>query len=436
VRRLVATLLTIGTFGTVLVLGQLHALRHSYQYVGQARLAWSLVYAGGLCLGAYAVGLPDLPRSRRSRWLSALAALTLVTLAMSAAQLLLGTLLLPRFVVFGSAALLLPGYALCATVASDGRRLHEERDRVLVVAAPDAVEDLSLELDGQPERFARIVASVEAGAVGVGTLLEIAATSRVTVVVLDRTAQADETVLGQVAQLHLAGTRVRTLSLFYEEWLGKLPVSELERVSLLFDVGEIHRAHYVRAKRVVDLAFGCAGLVVLALVAPAVVIGNALGNRGPLLYRQERVGRDGRPFSMVKFRSMRTPTLDGEPSLWTTVGDPRITSFGRLLRRSHLDELPQVWNVLRGDLSIVGPRPEQGHYVDELRGKLPFYDLRHIVRPGLTGWAQVKYPYGADLEDAREKLQYEFFYLRRQSVGLDLRIIGRTLRAVLRRDGR
>jgi lipopolysaccharide/colanic/teichoic acid biosynthesis glycosyltransferase len=434
VRRLVASLLTIGTFGVVVTLGQLHALRHGYGYVGSGRQAWSLAYAAGLCLAAYAVGLPDLPRSRRSRFVSALVALALVAVGMSLLQLLLGTLLLPRFVVFGSAALLLPGYALCATVASDGRRLHEERDRVLVLAGPDAVDDLGLELDGQPERFARVVASRAAEGVGPGELVDLAHRTRATVIVLDRAAQSDETVLGQVAQLHLNGIRVRTLSLFYEEWLGKLPVSELERVSLLFDIGEIHRAHYMRAKRIVDLAFGLVGLLALAVVTPVVVVGNRLANRGPLLYRQERVGRDGRPFQMLKFRSMRE--AGSGPAEWTTVGDARVTTFGRLLRRSHLDELPQVWNVLRGDLSIVGPRPEQLHYVEELRRKLPFYDLRHIVRPGLTGWAQVKYPYGADVADAREKLQYEFFYLRRQSVGLDLRIIGRTLRSVLRQEGR
>jgi lipopolysaccharide/colanic/teichoic acid biosynthesis glycosyltransferase len=420
----------------VLTLGQLHALRHGYPYVGETRLTWSLAYAAGLCLGAYAVGLPDLPRTRRSRWLSAAAAIALVALGISVLQLLLGTLLLPRFVLFGSAALLLPGYTLCATVASDGRRLDEERDRVLVVGGLDAVDELALELDGQPERFARIVASVSAEDVGPGALVELARTTRTTVLVLDRSAQVDETVLGQVAELHLAGVRVRTLSLFYEEWLGKLPVSELERVSLLFDIGEIHRAHYVRAKRVVDLAFGAAGLVALALVTPFVLLGNAFGNRGSLLYRQDRIGRDGRPFRILKFRSMRTGDPAAGPSRWTTVGDRRVTAFGRLLRRSHLDELPQVWNVLRGDLSIVGPRPEQAHYVEELRAKLPFYDLRHIVRPGLTGWAQVKYPYGADVADAREKLQYEFFYLRRQSVALDLRIIVRTVRSVLRREGR
>jgi lipopolysaccharide/colanic/teichoic acid biosynthesis glycosyltransferase len=367
-----------------------------------------------------------------------------VSLGISGVQLVLGSLLLPRFVVFGAAAILVPGYVLCAAVVGDGRRVHEGRDRVLVVAGPDAEDDLREELLGQPERFASVVASVRSEDVGPGTLVALAERHRPTVVVLDRAAQSDETVLGQVTALHRGGVRVRTLSLFYEEWLGKLPVSELERVSLLFDIGEIHRARYVRAKRVVDLAFGAAGLAVLGLVTPFVALGNAIGNRGPLLYRQERVGRDGRPFQMAKFRSMRTAgSVDGGgdrpvdgPSPWTGVHDERVTPFGRLLRRSHLDELPQVWNVLRGDLSIVGPRPEQVPYVEELRRKLPFYDLRHIVRPGLTGWAQVKYPYGADVEDAREKLQYEFFYLRRQSVSLDLRIIGRTVRSVLRQEGR
>ncbi|MET0826112.1 MAG: sugar transferase, partial [Acidimicrobiales bacterium] len=126
----------------------------------------------------------------------------------------------------------------------------------------------------------------------------------------------------------------------------------------------------------------------------------------------------------------------GAPNEWTTEDDPRITPFGRFLRRAHLDELPQVVNILRGELSIVGPRPEQPHYVDELNEKLPFYSMRHLVRPGLTGWAQIKYGYAGDERDALEKLQYEFFYLRRQSLSLDLRIVGRTVRSVLGGDGR
>jgi lipopolysaccharide/colanic/teichoic acid biosynthesis glycosyltransferase len=228
--------------------------------------------------------------------------------------------------------------------------------------------------------------------------------------------------------------RVRTLSLFYEQWLGKLPVSELERVSLLFDIGEIHAPRYARLKRLLDIAASVVVLPALVVMIGVVALGNLFGNRGPLFFSQPRTGRHGKAFRMMKFRTM-TPCGDGAGE-WTSVDDPRVTPFGGLLRRTHLDELPQVWNILRGELSIVGPRPEQPHLVEQLAAKIPFYGLRHLVRPGLTGWAQVKYHYGADETDALEKLQYEFYYLRHQDLGLDLRIVGRTVREVVGRDGR
>ncbi|HEV3497996.1 MAG TPA: sugar transferase, partial [Actinomycetes bacterium] len=171
-------------------------------------------------------------------------------------------------------------------------------------------------------------------------------------------------------------------------------------------------------------------------ILPLVWLGNRLANRGPLLYRQPRVGKGGREFEILKFRTMRAAGEGSAPSVWTAEDDPRITPFGAWLRKTHLDELPQVVNILRGDLSVVGPRPEQPQYVGELETKIPFYRLRHLVRPGLTGWAQVKYPYGASEGDALEKLQYEFFYLRHQSLSLDVRITARTLRSVLGRGGR
>jgi lipopolysaccharide/colanic/teichoic acid biosynthesis glycosyltransferase len=146
------------------------------------------------------------------------------------------------------------------------------------------------------------------------------------------------------------------------------------------------------------------------------------------------VGRRGEVFDILKFRTMEPS--DGAAGGWTADGDPRVTPVGGLLRRTHLDELPQMVNILVGDLTLVGPRPEQPHYVAQLTARLPFYDLRHLVRPGLTGWAQVKYHYGANEEDALEKLQYEFYYLRHQGFGLDLRIIGRTVRSVFLGGGR
>jgi lipopolysaccharide/colanic/teichoic acid biosynthesis glycosyltransferase len=341
-------------------------------------------------------------------------------------------------VVFGAPIVLLPVYLLCARLATDGRTRAAQRDRLVVVAAIDEAFELADELDANPERPAVLAAVLDPLAAAstdpkVRPLLDAARRTGATTVVLDRVAQNDEAIVAQAATLHEAGVRIRTLSLCYDQWLGKLPLSELERISLMFDIGEIHRARYGRLKRIMDVVIGLVGLPVLAAVVPVVLIGNWVANRGPLFYRQPRVGKNGRVFEILKLRTMLP---DGRVPEWTTDRDPRITPFGAWLRRTHLDELPQVINIVRGDLSMVGPRPEQPRYVEELVDKIPFYNLRHLVRPGLTGWAQVKYRYGASDADAFEKLQYEFYYLRHQSLALDLRIIGRTLRSVVGRGGR
>jgi len=248
-------------------------------------------------------------------------------------------------------------------------------------------------------------------------------------------AQADERVIAQAAELHERGVRIRTLEDFYGEWLGKLPVSELERASLFFDISEVHNSGFARFKRLMDLAIAVPGTLALLLATPFVIVGDLFANRGPLLYRQVRVGRGGSEFTILKFRTM-DPNSGALPAgTWTAADDPRVTPFGRLLRRTHVDELPQVVNILKGDLSVVGPRPEQPRYVEELRDKLPFYNLRHLVRPGLTGWAQVKYGYAGDEQDALEKLQYEFFYLEHQDMTFDLRIVLRTFRSTLGGSG-
>ncbi len=432
-------MLFTGTVATVLGLSKAHAAAHGYDYTSSSRFAWSIAYVGLLVGAAYGAGLPDLPRNRRSAALGAAASTGAAALAFSVLQLVTGSALLPRFVVLGTPAILVPLAVLCGALARDGRARDGQRDRVVAVAELDESFHLRQELDGQPERpavLACVLSPHEAVSDGERQPLVAAVREhRATAVVLDRVALADESIVAQAAGLHESGVRIRTLSLFYDQWLGKLPLSELERISLLFDIGELHRARYGRVKRMLDACGAVAGLGVLAGVAPFVWIGNRLGNRGPLLYRQARVGKGGREFQILKFRTMRA-AAEGADSTWTAEDDPRITPFGAWLRRSHLDELPQVVNILRGDLSVVGPRPEQPHYVEELEAKLPFYRLRHLVRPGLTGWAQVKYPYGATEGDALEKLQYEFYYLRHQGLALDLRITGRTLRSVLGRGGR
>jgi lipopolysaccharide/colanic/teichoic acid biosynthesis glycosyltransferase len=438
--RLAPAALYGGIVAAVVGLSKLHASQvGAYDYSGSSRFAWSFFYIGVLAVAAYGTGLPDVPRSRRTAVLTAVVAAGCGAVGMSVIQLLVGDALLPRFVVFGSALALVPWYLLVVNLAADGRSFDEQRDRVVVVADPVGSARLLEELDEAPESVAAVVATVHPEAMlAIGTarpLEELVRRERASLLVIDRTAQDQPSVVAQAAHLHGEGVRIRTLSLFYEEWLGKLPVSELERISMMFDIGEVHRLRYTRVTRIVDVAFGLVGLVVLLAVTPVVLLGNLVGNRGPLLYRQTRVGKGGVPFEILKFRTMR-PARPGDSTEWTGERDPRITRFGGLLRRSHLDELPQMFNILRGELSMVGPRPEQPQYVDQLTEKLPFYAMRHLVRPGLTGWAQVKYGYAGDERDALEKLQYEFFYLRRQSLSLDLRIVGRTIRSVVGGDGR
>jgi lipopolysaccharide/colanic/teichoic acid biosynthesis glycosyltransferase len=309
---------------------------------------------------------------------------------------------------------------------------------VVAVVGPEESERLQREIVRAPERTAHLSALIDPSAAevaegGESPLRRLVEEKRGTLLVLDRQAQAMDDIVTQAAQLHSSGVRIRTLSLFYDGWLGRLPISELERIALLFDINEIHHPVYARVKRFLDVVLATFGMLLFAIAVPFVVVLDLFGNRGPLFFRQVRVGKDGKPFTIVKFRTM-TPGRD--ESDWTRPDDPRLNAVGAMLRRLHVDELPQMWNVLRRELSIVGPRPEQPRYVQQLSEKIPFYDLRHLVRPGITGWAQVKYPYGADELDALEKLQYEFYYLRHQSIAFDLRILGRTLRQVVGRQGR
>jgi lipopolysaccharide/colanic/teichoic acid biosynthesis glycosyltransferase len=422
------------TLAVVVGLGELHAhLIGHYHFLSGERGPWDALYVIALALAAYTVGVPDLPRTVMGAWLSASAAVAATAVTVSVVQLAVGSGVLPRFVVFGAAVILVPTYAMLSVASEHIRRHHEVSDRVLLIAHRDQTQMLGSDLSHAPERPAILVASLEPRELEPDgdcfrSLDDSARRHAATLIVLGREAQASEHIVAQVARLHGSGTRVRTLSLFYEEWLGKLPLAELERMSLMFDIQELHAAQYARLKRFFDVIFATAGTILLAVVLPFVAALDLLGNRGELFYRQLRVGKDGKEFTILKFRTMKP----SETSEWTEKDDPRLGTVGRWLRRSHIDELPQVLNILKGDLSLVGPRPEQPAYVSELREKIPFYDVRHLVHPGLTGWAQVKFDYGASVSDALEKLQYEFFYLRHQSLSLDARIVARTLRSVMR----
>lgn len=407
-----------------------------YHPVMNWRFPWIVGFVVVLLSSAYASGLPGLPRSRAAALGAAVSSIGVAAVSISLAQLIAGTPLLPRVVVGGISLTFIPLALASWNLQRDLSGFAATR--VFFVGHSDDRAAFSAELANDLQSRAILVGHMDrttlvASEPADHLLVSTAQKEKPDLLVLDAGSLAEPEIVSQAAILHQTGVRVRTVSLFTEEYLGKIPITDLERVSLLFDIGEIHRAQYVRAKRLVDFGVGVVAVMVLAPITLAILVVNSFANKGPLLYTQIRVGKDGAPFKIFKFRSMIAS--DG-PSEWTTTGDPRITSFGSILRRTHMDELPQAWNILRGDLSIVGPRPEQLHYVEHLREKIPFYDIRHLVRPGITGWAQIMYPYGADEEDAREKLQYDLYYLRRQSLLLDLGILVRTVRTVVRATGR
>ena len=189
-------------------------------------------------------------------------------------------------------------------------------------------------------------------------------------------------------------------------------------------------------KRVFDLSAASIGLICFLPLVPFIALAIKMDSPGPMLFRQVRVGRGDRPFVLMKFRTMREDAEAGTGAVWSQVDDPRITKVGNFLRRSRLDEIPQLINILKGDMSLVGPRPERPEFVRELKEMIPYYSERHYVKPGLTGWAQVLYSYGSTVDDAIEKLRYDMYYIKNISIILDLYIVIKTFKVVLLGKGR
>ncbi len=235
--------------------------------------------------------------------------------------------------------------------------------------------------------------------------------------------------------MKLQGVRFDHLATVYEEYTGRIAVENLRPSWLIFSEGFRKPWGKIVMKRAADLAAAVIGLLLGAPLMLIVAAAVKLTSRGPALYHQTRTGQGGRTFTVHKFRTMRVDAETATGPVWAAARDPRVTPIGDFLRRARLDELPQLWNILRGDMSLVGPRPERPEFVQELTEQIPFYGQRHAVKPGLTGWAQVRYTYGASVEDAMEKLQYDLFYIKNMSMMLDLFIIFSTIKTVLRRQG-
>ncbi len=216
---------------------------------------------------------------------------------------------------------------------------------------------------------------------------------------------------------------------FYEKITGKILLVSLERNWFLENITQQNNRWFPVAKRLIDIFFSVFfGLIALPFLL-LLILFIKLESAGPAIYKQQRVGLNNKIFTVYKLRSMRQDAESGG-AVWASKNDDRITRMGKFMRRTRLDEIPQFWNILMGNMSFVGPRPERPEFVEQLKGAIPFYNERHLVKPGLTGWAQINYPYGASVEDAREKLQYDLFYIKNQSIVLDISIILKTINTI------
>ncbi|HJU92342.1 MAG TPA: TIGR03013 family XrtA/PEP-CTERM system glycosyltransferase [Pyrinomonadaceae bacterium] len=317
-------------------------------------------------------------------------------------------------------------------------------ERILIVGSGNLAVELAREVLDRPDAGYRI-----AGFVGTDT--ELLGKSLINPRVIGMTEQLDEIVkkenidrivvamgerrgqlpTNKLLQLSLAGqVDIEEGASFYERLTGRVSLNML-RPSWLIFTGRGRQARLTELSRiVVHWVIALIGAILSLPLALLTALLIKLESPGPVLYKQERVGKNGRTFVLSKFRSMRVDAEQDGP-VWASKGDARTTRVGRIIRKIRVDEIPQFWNILKGEMSFVGPRPERPHFVAQLAEEIPFYEQRHLIAPGLTGWAQIKYPYGASIEDARQKLQYDLFYIKNQSLILDAIIMFDTIKIIL-----
>ena len=239
----------------------------------------------------------------------------------------------------------------------------------------------------------------------------------------------------ELLAIRLAGVVIEESQALFERVTGKIPIGAMRPSYLIFNKGFSTDPAADAGKRLLDILLA---LTVFTFTWPLMImtaIAVRMDSPGPVLFRQERAGHHGRPFTLLKFRSMTADAEAKSGPVWASEGDPRITKVGKFIRKTRLDELPQVFNVLLGDMSMVGPRPERPHFVETLAAEIPYFNQRHVVKPGLTGWAQINYPYGNTVEDSKNKLQFDLFYIKHQSFLFDLSILFSTIKTVVLRRG-
>jgi sugar transferase (PEP-CTERM system associated) len=440
-RRFTGRSVALVVFETLLIVAAVGAAA----YVRLGEVAWDILWFEGglgkalliagisqLCL--YYADLYDLRivSDRRELFVRIIQALGFAAVILAAIYFWFPSLIIGRG-VFMVAAFLVLALVIGWRVAFEWlTRQVAPRERLLLVGTSTAAVALAREIfERRQELGVEIVGFVDPdpAMVGapvlnpgvIGTIEDIPSIVRargVHRVVVSLADARGKLPMDKLLDMKLDGVAFDHLASVYEDLTGKIAVENLRPSWLIFSSG-FKKSRLVRsAKRLMDVVASLIGLLLAAPLLAAVAAAVKLTSPGAILYRQKRVGQHGRVFTVLKFRSMRQDAEAATGAVWATANDTRVTPIGRFLRRSRLDELPQLLNVLVGDMSLVGPRPERPEFVQQLTTDIPFYGQRHIIRPGLTGWAQVRYTYGSSVEDALEKLQYDLFYIKNLSIPL------------------
>jgi sugar transferase (PEP-CTERM system associated) len=317
-------------------------------------------------------------------------------------------------------------------------------ERILIVGSGNLAVEVAREVLGRPDAGYRIVGFVGTDSELLGKSLinprVIGMTSELNDIVqredIDRIVVAMGERRGQLPTdelLHLSLTGqvdIEEGASFYERLTGRVSLNMVRPSWLIFSGRRKNFRMTAITREVVHWVVALVGGIISLPIALVTAVLIKIDSRGPVLYKQERVGRNGKPFILMKFRSMRSDA-EADGPVWASKDDDRTTRVGRIIRKIRIDEIPQFWNILRREMSFVGPRPERPHFVSQLANQIPYYEQRHLIAPGLTGWAQIKYPYGASIEDARQKLQYDLFYIKNQSLMLDAIILFETIKIIL-----
>ena len=328
-------------------------------------------------------------------------------------------------------------------------RVRQPHINLLILGTNDLVRDTARKIHEHPELGIKVIGFVEDNSSLVGTYIvnqqvigtyedlpQLVKTYGVNQIIVGLNDNRGKLPIKELLDFKTRGIAIEDATAFYERITGKIPVENLKPSWLVFNSGfDVSKGVFLR-KRIISTLFSAILLVLTSPILLLAMLMIKLDSKGPIFYRQKRIGRNGRIFTLVKFRSMHQDAEKGTGPVWSAQdGDSRVTRVGRLLRRTRVDELPQIYNVLRGDMDMVGPRPERPFFVEQLSAEVPYYPLRHVVKPGITGWAQINYGYANTLEHTIEKLQYDLFYIKNMSWVLDAMIVFETVKTVLVRKG-